>query len=141
VQWEGGSVVVEDTAAITARDLRVEGAYSTNGGSPDEATMDGVNELFIRAQAQFPAIIAQIEPTSAADCPYEGFTVGDYVTAPDGAGTQIIKCWSITCQQDPMGYAIWSAELNAKLDVPQRRNDQLLQQIGGKNQIIRGVLD
>jgi hypothetical protein len=141
VQWEGGVVIIEDTAAVTQMQTRVERSYSSNAGSEDEAALDGANDLFIAAQATFPALIAEVEPTGFSDAPYEGFRNGDYVEVITSAGTETVRCLSITCQQDPLGFAVWKCELNQKLDVPQRRNEQLLQQIGGKNQIIRGVFD
>lgn len=141
-QWEGGSVVVEDLAAIAAYGTRVEGSYSSDAGSAGEAEMDGNNELNIRAQGAFPAIVAAVEPTGYADAPYQGFRTGSYVTvSAQGGGTEDIRCLSISCNQDPLGWANWACEMNAKLDVPQRRNEQLLQQIGGKNQIVKGVFN
>lgn len=140
VQWEGGYTVVEDAAAIAAYGTRVEDIYNSDAGSAEEAMLQGETELLRRAQSAFPAIVAVVEPTSSADCPYEGFTLGDYVTVPDesGTGTEDVRVLSIQCSQDDLGYAIWTLELNAKLDVPERRQTQLLQQIGGKNQIVRG---
>lgn len=139
VQWEGGYVIVEDTAAITAYGTRVEDGYSTDAPSEEEAILQGENELLRRAQSQYPAIVAVIEPTSAADCPYEAFETGDYVTSPaPGGGTEIVRCLSIKCDQDDLGYAVWTTELNARLDVPERKTTRLLQQLGGKNKIVRG---
>ncbi len=141
-QWEGGAVPVEDAAAVVAYGTKVEGSFSTNAGSPDEAELSGNYELYLRAQERFPSIVARVEPTGYADAPYQGFRTGQYVEVPDeSGGTEIVRVLSIGCQQDPLGYAVWTCELNQKLDVPQRRNEQLLQQIGGKNQIIRGVFD
>jgi hypothetical protein len=99
--------------------------------------MDAENELAIRAQGAFPSLVAKVEPTGYADAPYQGFRTGDYVNSPAG----VVRCLSIACQQDPLGYAVWTTELNARLDVPERRKEQLLQQIGGKNQIIKSVFD
>jgi hypothetical protein len=142
VQWEGGSVPLTDPVAIAAYGTAVWGAYSSDAGSEDEAAMDGQNELNIRAQGAFPSIVAQVEPTGYADAPYQGFRTGDYVTVPaQGGGTEVVRCLSIGCQQDPLGWATWTCELNARLDVPERRNEQLLQQIGGKNQIVKGVFN
>ncbi len=139
VQWEGGYVVVEDAAAITAYGTRVEDGYSTDAPSEAEAILQGENELLRRAQNQYPAIVAVVEPVSAADCPYEAFATGSYVTAPaSGGGTELIRCLSIKCDQDEMGYAVWTTELNAKLDVPERKTTRLLQQLGGRNQVVRG---
>jgi hypothetical protein len=137
VQWEGGYTIVEDSAAITAYGTRVEDVYSSDAPSEDEAIMQGENELLRRAQESYPAIVASIEPVSAADCPYEAFDVGDYVTIP---GPEVVRVYSINCQQDAEGYAIWTCELNAKLNVPERTSAELLQQIGGRNQVIRGAV-
>jgi hypothetical protein len=141
IQWEGGYILVEDTAAITAYGTRVEDIYSSDAPSEEEATNQGENELLRRAQGQFPAIIVVLEPTSSADCPYEGFTLGDYVTVPaPGGGTDVVRCYSISCSQDREGWANWTLELNAKLDVPERRTTELLQKIGGRNQVVRGAV-
>lgn len=142
VQWEGGYVVVEDTAAIAAMGgTRIEDLYQSDAASDAEATIQGENELVVRAQGAFPSVVLVVEPTSEADCPYVAFETGDYVTVPaEGGGTEDVRCLSIRCQQDELGYAIWALELNAKLDVPSRRTDQLLQQIGGRNQVIRGAV-
>lgn len=137
VQWEGGYAIVEDTAAITAYGTRVEDVYSSDAANEQEAVLQGETELLRRAQEQYPAIVASIEPVSSADCPYEAFEVGDYVTIP---GPEVVRCYSINCQQDAEGWAIWTCELNAKLDVPERRTAQLLQQIGGRNQVVRGAV-
>lgn len=137
VQWEGGYAIVEDAAAITAYGTRVEDVYSSDAANEAEAILQGENELLRRAQSQYPAIVVEIEPVSAADCPYEAFEVGDYVTIP---GPDVVRCYSINCQQDAEGWASWTCELNAKLDVPERRTSELLQQMGGRNQVVRGAV-
>lgn len=138
VQWEGGYTVVEDAVAIVSYGTRVEDVYSSDAANEAEAILQGENELLRRSQEQYPAIVAVLEPASAADCPYEAFEVGDYVTLP---GPDVVRCYSINCQQDAEGWASWTCELNAKLDVPERRTAELLQQIGGRNQIIRGAVN
>jgi hypothetical protein len=135
VQWEGGYIIVEDAAAITAYGTRVEDVYSSDAPSEQEAELQGINELIRRAQSSYPALVAAVEPTSAADCPYEAFEVGEWVTVPGGT---IVRVLSINCTQDQEGWAIWTLELNERLDVPERRTNKLLQQIGGRNQVIRG---
>lgn len=145
VQWEGGYVVVPDAAAITAYGTAVEDGFSTDAPSEMEAILQGENELLRRAQSQYPAIVAVIEPVSTADCPYEAFEVGDYVTVPAaGGGTEVVRVLSIQATQDDdpqsgtFGFAVWTLELNAKLDVPERKTTRLLQQLGGRNQVVRG---
>lgn len=141
VQWEGGYVEVEDTPAIAAYGTKVRDILSTDATTEDEAISLGETELAKRAQSAYPNIIAVIEPVNATDCPYEAFETGDYVNVPaQSGGTEDVRCLSIRCEQDKDGYAIWTSELNARLDVPQRRQEALLQQIGGRNQVVRGVV-
>lgn len=134
VQWEGGYETVTDAAAVTAYGTQSEGMYQTSAASPEEAILWGETEVARRAQAGYPSIVAVIEPSSAADCPYEAFGTGDYVTSPDG----VVRVKSIACAQDDMGYAVWTSELNAKMRVPERERFELLKQIGGTNQVVAG---
>lgn len=139
VQWEGGYTVVDNPTAIAAYGTRVEASYASEAPTEKEAIVDGENQLARMAQEGLPSIVMAVEPTSAADCPYEGFTLGQYVTVPTAAGgTEIVRCYSINCNEDEEGNAVWSGEFNARLDVPERRRLELLEQIGGKNQIVRG---
>lgn len=141
VQWEGGTVTVQDAAAIAAHGTRVEDTLRSDAPSKAEATLQGETELLKRVQASYPAIVAAVEPTGASDCPYEAFETGDYVTVPAiGGGTEVVRCLAIGCRQDELGYARWITELNARIDVPDRKTTQLLQQIGSRNQVVRGVL-
>lgn len=153
VQWEGGYAVLaadgspEAIAAgltvdeITAYGTRVEDVFASDAASEEEAVLQGYNELLRRAQSQYPAVVVVVEPTSTTDCPYEGYGINDYVTIPaEGGGTEISKVYSIQCDQDDEGWAIWTSELNAKLDVPERSTLELLRQIGGRNQVVRGAV-
>jgi hypothetical protein len=137
VQWEGGYEIVEDGDAIDAYGTRVEDVYSSDAASAGEAALQGENELLRRAQQAYPSIVVVVEPTSSADCPYEGYGLRDYLDTPDG----VVRVLSIQCQQDDDGWAVWTLELNARLDVPERRRDQLLRQIGGRNQVLRGAVN
>ena len=142
VQWSGGYVEVDDAAAITAYGTRVEALYASDATSEADAQRIGVTELMKRAYGAYPSVIMVAEPTSAADCPYEAFDTTDFITIPAReGGTEIVRVLSIDIQQDPDGYAIWTLELNAKLDVPERRQYDLIQQLGGRNQIVRGVVN
>lgn len=142
VQWDQGYEPVEDLAAIAAYGTRVEALISADSTSVNDAIQTGTTELIKRVQEGLPAITCGVEPVSTADCPYEGFTIGDWVTIPDkaGTGTEVVRVLSIACQQDALGYAVWSLELNRKLLVAERQNAELLRQIGGRLQIIRGVV-
>lgn len=134
VQWEGGYVRVEDTAAITALGQRIEDLYSSEANSADEATRQGLVELEQRARDGWPAILVTVEPVSTADCPYEGFTLGDTVTIPAlGGGTENIRVLSISCEQDELGYAIWRLELNQRWRSLVRESNDLLREIGGRS--------
>lgn len=142
VQWENGFVWVVDSAEVSSFGTRVEDIYSSDATSEADATRLGNQELARRAQAGFPSVVAVVEPTSAADCPYEAFFVGDYVTIPAvGGGTELVRVLSIAFSHDDEGNAIWTLELNAKLEVPERRTNDLLRTIGGRNQVIRGVAE
>jgi hypothetical protein len=132
---DSGYIIVDDAAAIAAYGTRVEDVYSSDAPSEQEAELQGINELLRRAQGSYPALVAAVEPTSTADCPYEAFEVGDYVTVPGGS---VVRVLSINCTQDQEGWATWTLELNERLDVPERRTNKLLQQLGGRNQVIRG---
>ena len=141
VQWEHGYVEVEDSAAITSYGTRVAGFFSSDATSSDDAEQAGRTELLRRSQEGFPAIVVTVEPTAAGDCPYEGFTLGDWVTIPAvGGGTEVVRVLSIAARQGKNGNATWTLELNQKLQVPEEQDQQLLRQIGGKLQIIQGTV-
>lgn len=141
VQWVNGYIRVEDSAEIIARGDRIEDFYSTDATSEADAERLGLQELARRTQTGFPAIVVVVEPTSAADCPYEAYFVNDWVTVPAvGGGTEIVRVLSIAASHDDEGVVIWTLELNAKLSVPERRTNDLLRTIGGRNQIIRGTV-
>ncbi|MCA1807219.1 MAG: hypothetical protein LC687_05150 [Actinobacteria bacterium] len=139
VQWEKGFVQVpapadEPTAAQTAFGSKVADVYSTDASSEDEAIRLGEVELERRATAAWPAIIARVEPTSAADCPYEGFDLFDSLAVPAfGGGTEQAKVLSISLDEDKEGYAIWDLELNRRWLVPERRDAELLRNLGGRS--------
>jgi hypothetical protein len=142
VQWENGYVWVEDAGEITAYQDRIEDIYSSDAASEADAIRLGKTELARRAQAGYPSIVAVVEPVSTTDCPYEAFVVGDYVTVPAvGGGTEVVRVLAIAADHDDEGNARWTVEMNAKLEVPERRTNDLLRTIGGRNQIIRGVAE
>lgn len=139
VQWSGGYTTVTDAAAITAFGTAVWDVYSSDAASPEEAASQGQNQLRIRAQDAFPSVVIGVEPQVTLDVPYEGYRHGSYLECPDtSGGTELLRVLSIACRQDELGYATWTLEMNAKLDVPERRTTQLLQQIGGRNMVLRG---
>jgi hypothetical protein len=141
VQWEHGYVEVEDTAAQTSYGTRVTGFFSSDATSSDDATQAGETELLRRSQDGFPAIVVTVEPTATNDCPYEGFTLGDWVTIPAvGGGTELVRVLSIACSQDGEGNAVWTLELNEKLQVAEAQEQELLRQIGGRLQVIQGTV-
>lgn len=140
VQWSQSYYPIDDAPAIAAYGTRVEAMYASDATSEEDAKRIGKTELEKRSQEAYPSVIVIVEPTGSSDCPYEAYDVTDFVTIPAvGGGTEIVRVLSIDIQQDPEGYAIWTLELNRKLDVPERRQYELIQQIGGRNQIVRGV--
>lgn len=139
VQWAGGYVAVTDPAAIASFGTAVWDVFSTDAATIEDATILGQNQLAIRAQDGFPSVVVTVEPQTTLDVPYEGYEHGSYLSVPDtSGGTELLRVLSIACQQDELGYAEWTLEMNAKLDVPERRVAQLLQQIGGRNMVVRG---
>lgn len=142
VQWGNSQyIVVDDVAAQAAYGTVVNDVYSSDATSEADATRIGETELAKRAQGAFPSIVVGVEPTGAADCPYDAYATGDWVTVPAvGGGTELVRVLSISCRQDDMGYAVWTMELNQKMDVVQKRTNDLLRQIGGRNQIVRGAV-
>lgn len=142
VQWDKGYVEVEDAAAITAYDSRVEDIYSADATSPADAEMMGRTDLLRRAQEGLPSIMMIVEPTSAADAPYETVLPGDWVTIPaETVGTEDVRVLAIEMRQDEHGFAEWTLETNRKLRVPERQQADLLRSIGGKSQVIRGRVE
>lgn len=141
VQWERGYVEVSDAAEITAFGSAVEDIYSSDGSTPDEGTRRGQVELTRRVEAEWPAIVVTVEPTSSADCPYEGFGLFDTITIPAvGGGTQNVRVVSISIEQDDEGYAIWRLELNRPWRAIVRETGDLLREIGGKSGNPYGVV-
>lgn len=139
VQWERGYVRVADAAAITAAGTRIEDIHASDAASEAEAERQGRIELDARANAALPAILLGVEPTSAADCPYEAFDVGDYVTVPNTTGgTESVQVLSISVDPDKEGNAVWVMELNRRLFNPSRQEADLLRQIGGRSGYVTG---
>lgn len=134
VQWERGYVPVENATEITAFGDEVEDIYTTEATSELDAQRQGRIELQRRIADSWPAIVAQVEPTSAADCPYEGYDLGDYVAIPAvGGGTENVQVLTIDLRTDDEGNAIWGHELNRRWLIPQKVENELLRQIGGKS--------
>lgn len=134
VQYENGYVRVTDASEITARGDRIEDVYSSEAATPDEAERQGEVELANRIASGYPAIIAEVEPVDASDCPYEGFGLGETVTIPAvGGGTEAVQVLSIGLEQDDNGFAIWRCELNRRWRSVVRQNYELLRQIGGRS--------
>lgn len=133
VQYANGFTESEDLAEVIAAGGRIEDVYSTDAATVDEAQRLGRVELVRRAVDANPAVLISIEPSSAADCPFEAFDVGDNVTIPGAfAGTQVVQVLSISCEQDDEGHATWRMELNARWRSPEAEAIDLLRTIGGK---------
>jgi len=145
VQWADSMIEVVDSSAVTAYGTRVEDVYSTDADTEDDATRLGRIELARRVVDAKAAVVMVVEPVSAADCPYEAFGIGDYVTIPNTTGgTTSVQVLSISVRQDDQGFAEWTLELNKRWRVPEREQSDLLRSIGGKTQgsvADRGVVE
>lgn len=132
---EGFFTVVENAAAIAALGYAIEDVYATNAAEENDAQRLGRIELQRRVVDSRAAIIVGVEPVSTADCPYEGFAIGDYVTVPAlGGGTTSEQVLSISCRQDPEGFAQWELNVGRRWRVRVREEVELLRTIGGKTQ-------
>lgn len=134
VQWAKGYTEVEDTAAITALGFRVEDFISTDAETIEDAERIARVDLAKRAVDAKAAVMVGIEPNDSTHTPYEGFTLGDYLTMPSASGgTESIQCLSITCEQDGEGYAVFTLEMNERWRNPIIEQGGLLRSIGGKS--------
>lgn len=147
VQYEGGyvEVLADGTNGmpneISTYGYRVEDIYSSEAATEDEAAREGRNELRRRIQSGYPAVTVRMEPTSTSDCPYEGFDLGDTVTIPAvPSGTEAVQVLSINCTTDEEGYAIWAMELNNRWRNRVKKTADLLQTIGGRSGLQKGVV-
>jgi hypothetical protein len=125
---------------IGDRGDRIEDIYASEAATEDEAIRQGQVELLNRIATGFPAIIAEVEPVSASDAPYEGFVLGELVTIPAvGGGTENVEVLSISLATDDEGYAKWTVELNRRWRSVVRQNYELLRDIGGRSGYGNGV--
>lgn len=134
VQWERGYVWVTDSAEITAYGDQIEDVFASEASTEDEAERQGEVELLERIASGWPAVVVEVEPTSAADAPYEAFTLGETVEVPAvGGGTENLQVLSIGATQDANGYVRWRCELNRRWRSTIRSNYELLREIGGRS--------
>lgn len=133
VQWSGGTTVVEDTVEQAAYGSVVQGFLRTDAGSIDEAQAKGTADLNRRKLGSQAGVTVEILPTSAADTPYEGFGMFDYVTIPNEAHDDVdsVQVLSIDLSEDAEGWAIWKLDLNERPRAPQRELLDLLRSLGG----------
>ena len=136
VQWAKGFVTVSDSAEITAYGTVVEDFFHTDAETRADAQRLGRIELQRRVADARAAVMVVVEPTSAIDCPYESFNIGDYVAVPqeDGIGTESLQVLAITVRTDSEGYATWQLELNRRFRNPLRDQAELIRSLGGKTQ-------
>lgn len=135
VQWAKGYVKVTDSDEVTAYGTVVEDLFRTDSETRADAQRKGRIELQRRVADARAAVLVTVEPTSATDCPYEAFQIGDYIAVPqeDGTGTEYLQVLAITVRTDALGYAIWQLELNRRFRNPLRDQVELLRSIGGKS--------
>lgn len=134
VQWATSYSVVNDTVEQAAYGSVVSEWFSVDARTEEEALRYGRIELARRVQDERASTLMEIEPTSSADCPYEGFVVGDYVAQPqvDGTGTDTVQVHAIHFETDENGWAKWTLETGQRWRAPELEYAELLRNIGGK---------
>lgn len=136
IQYEEGFTEYEDTAEITANGGVIEDdIFVTDAATEYEALRQGRIEINRRKQDERVAVLMVVEPTSAADCPFEAFEEGDYVDQPqvDGTGTDNVQVHAIHVDEDENGNAIFKLETGARWRAPALESAETLRNIGGKS--------
>lgn len=132
VQYANGYVWATDTAEVTAHGSTVEAGFTSDAVSEADAVLDGLTEIQQRKSTSNEAILIEIEPRDATEAPYEGFTVGDYITIPDKHDDPILQqVLSIVPDADDDGNAFWRLEVNARWRSPEKEAEDLLRKVGG----------
>lgn len=131
-QWANGFVWVVDQDEIDDNG-RFEEGFVSNAGSRADAISDATVELKRRPADAAEAIMIEIEPRNSGEAPYEGFTVGDYITVPNKTGgSMLVQVMSIQPDTDDENRAFWRLECNARWPSPERSHEDLLRLVGGK---------
>lgn len=134
VQWAGGLTVVSDSAEIVALGTQDEDVFVTDATTEEEAQRLGRVELEQRKLDERSSIMLTIEPTSAADCPFEGFDIGETVTIPqvDGSGTDTEMVHAIYFDADDAGWVKWKLEVGQRWRAAAIEREETLRNLGGK---------
>jgi hypothetical protein len=133
IQYAGGFTEWADTAEITAYGSRVEGFLQTDAATEEEAQRLGRVEILRSKVDARSAVLLSVEPTSSADCPYEGFDLFEYITIPAvGGGTENQQVLSIAMTEDEFGFATWRMEVGQRWRAPEVDAVSILRAVGGK---------
>lgn len=129
VKWSNGAFEVVNATAVTAYG-RIEGYATVDAPELGEATRQA-NVILADVSSGAYSHLYRIDPVSDVDTPTKGFTVGDYVTAPDQDFVdQAMRVWSISVGQTDMGRATFAVELNRRRKPADVENQELLQDLG-----------
>lgn len=133
VSWERGYVEVFDAADI-ATNGKHEDILDSGATSEEEATRIGEVDLAQRlVAASNEAVMLGIEAIDGPSTPYFGYSINDFVTAPDASGAGVLqRVLSISGTVDDMGDPEFTLELNRRWPVRERQQADLLRSIGGK---------
>lgn len=130
VKWSSGMFQVDDAAA-----------QATYGIRPLFITLDAATKFEAERRADFilqnvngprDAISAGIAPTGPGDRPYSAFTVGQRLNVPNrtATGTTSERLLALSISHDEQGNAIIGAELQTRIELLERLNEDILQQLG-----------
>lgn len=130
VKWSGGPPFdVADATAVAAYG-RIEGFVAVDAFNVADATRLA-NVVLADSTSLAYSHAVTVQPVGTADVPMVGFTLGDFVTAPNVVMTGVsVRVWSISVTQTNMGRAVFTIELNRRLKPPELESQQLLQLIG-----------
>lgn len=129
VKWTSGYFEIEDTVS-QAQWGDYEGFMSVDAASREDADRQAQVVLEQSAQPIF-AVVCQVDPSDPDRFPYEAYGVGEKVRVanPDG-GLTWYQVQSITVSQTELARVDVALELNARLNVQQREQFELLQGLG-----------
>ena len=129
IRWAGGFTEVESATGI-ANFGRLEGFLSL-GNVLSEATANSLGNAVLADQSVVQLTsTGTVQPVSSTDTPYEGFNVGDTITAPDlsGAGAPF-RVQTIQVQEDQEGNPIYPIQVGTQQQIRDVRIQAWLQRM------------
>ncbi len=129
VKWTSGYFEIEDVAS-QALWGQYEGFMTVDAPTLNDALSQAGVMLEENANPKYAVVVA-IDPLGEADSPYDAYSVGNQVGCPGPTGvlTQY-QVHAITVVQTDMGRADITLELNARINLQQREQFELLKGIG-----------